>query len=288
MWFKDDKGYSKRRYSNRRFADTRNSILMVSARVSDQKKKIRYKLGAIVLLLVVLAGTAFAVVQGAQRMYEKLFADNERFLIERLDVVSDGKLRVEHVRQFAHIEEGMNLFAVDLQQVRDSLAAVPLVADVEVRRRLPDTLEVRISERVAIARLGDESTGYPMAMDREGVVLGPGAVSAHLPFISGFRMAGLRPGVQVDHPAVKTALEIVELCDTPQYSRFLKVARIDVGGTDHLDLRLAQGERVLMPKANLPYKIEKLCDIIKMSADMGQAVASVDMTVDRNFPVKYR
>lgn len=288
MWFKEDRGYSKRRYSNIRFADSRNSILMVSARVSEQKKKIRYKLGAVMLLIVVLAGTSVAVVQGAQRVYEVLFSANERFLIEKLDVISDGKLRAEHVRQYAHVEEGMNLFAVDIQKVRESLEVVPLVSSVEIRRRLPDTLEVRIGERVAVARLGDESTGYPMALDREGVVLGPGAISAHLPVLSGFRMAGLRPGVRVDSRTVATALNLLELCDAPHINRFLKVSRVDVGSPDHLDILLAQGESVRMPLTNLSPKVEELCQIIKMSADRGQAVASVDMTVDRNVPVIYR
>lgn len=288
MLFDNDDRYMRRREVNRRLSDAKGSILMVTARVSEQKKKRMHRLGAIILILVVTAGTVFAAVQGAQIVFDKLFAENDRFLIENIDVRSDGRMRVEHVRDYAHVAEGMNLFAVDLEDVRNSLEVVPLVNSVEVRRRLPDTLEVRIRERIGVARLGDESTGYPLSMDREGVVLGPGSVSQSQPYISGFRKAGLRPGVIVDDAVVRSALEFIELCDAPQHSRFIKIARVDVASPEYMDVRLVQGERVLMPRADMAAKLTTLCEIIKRAADNGQAIAAVDMTVDRNFPVKFR
>jgi hypothetical protein len=34
--------------------------------------------------------------------------------------------------------------------------------------------------------------------------------------------------------------------------------------------------------------MERLCEIIKQSADEGRAIAAVDMMVDRNFPVTFQ
>jgi len=288
MWYKDSSRYSKRRYGNRRLGNGRNSILMVSARASDRNKQRMHRVGAIVLMTVVLVGASWLALEGAQFIGQRLFSQNDRFLIERLSVSSDGRLHTDHVREYAHVEEGMNLFALDLQRLRDDLEVMPIVESVEVKRVLPDTLEVRIRERVARARLGDESTGYPLAMDHEGVVLGPSSVSPHLPYIAGFRKSGLRPGVRVEDPSVKSALEVLALCDSPQFSRFIKVFKVDVSHPDYLDLRLQKGERVLLSRNDVQSKLSDLCDIIRHSADMGQAVAAVDMTVDRNFPVKYR
>jgi hypothetical protein len=38
----------------------------------------------------------------------------------------------------------------------------------------------------------------------------------------------------------------------------------------------------------LEIKLKKLDEIIRVSKTRGRTIASVDMTVDRNFPVKYR
>jgi hypothetical protein len=35
-------------------------------------------------------------------------------------------------------------------------------------------------------------------------------------------------------------------------------------------------------------KLTKLCEIMKHTADMGRAIAAIDMTVEKNFPVQYQ
>jgi len=288
MWYKEDRRYPKRKYANRRLNTGRNSILMVSARASEQRKQRMHRVGALVLMTVVLVGASWMIMTGAQFVGERLFSMNDRFVIEHLRVSSDGILQKQHVKEYAHVEEGMNLFAVDIQKVREDLEVMPVVDSVQVTRKLPDTLAVLIRERIAKARLGDESTGYPLAMDREGVVLGPRSVSSQLPFISGFRMAGLRPGVRIDDPGVRTALQVLDVCDEPGFSSILQVKKVDVSHSDYLDIRLSRGERVLLSLDKVKPKLKHLCKIIKKSAESGRAVAAVDMTVDKNFPVKYR
>ena len=288
MWYRDDDKYSSGGLFGRRRENRRNSILMVSARMSDQRKERVHRVGAILLVTVVLAGMGWAVLLGAKIIGQTLFSENDRFVIRHLDISSDGKLQPEHIREYAHIEEGMNLFAVDLNQVRDDLASVPIVSSVSVRRKLPDTLEITVSERIPAARLGEESTGYPLAVDRCGFVLGPTSISQQLPSITGLQEKGLRPGAQVGDPGVKSALHVVELCDSPSFSRFLKIKNVDVSHSEYLEVRLLRGERILLSRENMDVKLTKLCEIMKHTADMGQAIAAIDMTVEKNFPVQYQ
>lgn len=288
MWYRDDDKYSTRGLFNARRENQRNTILSVSARMSDQRKERAHRVGAILLVTVVLAGLVWVVLLGAKIIGQSLFSENDRFTIKHLNISSDGKLQPEHIREYAHLDEGMNLFAVDLDQVRDDLASVPIVSAVSVRRRLPDTLIITVSERTPAARLGEESTGYPLAVDRSGFVLGPTSVSQQLPSISGLQEKGLRPGAQVGDPGVKNALHILDLCDEPSYSRFLKVQNVDVSHTEYLEVRLQRGERILLSRENMDVKLAKLCEIMKHTADQGQAIAAIDMTVERNFPVQYQ
>jgi cell division protein FtsQ len=288
MWYRDDNKHSGGGWFRHRRENRRNSILMVSARMSDQRKERVHRLGAILLVTVALAGVVWAVLLGAKIVGQALFSENDRFVIRHLDIGSDGKLQPEHIREYAHIDEGMNLFAVDLNQVRADLESVPIVSSVNVRRRLPDTLEITISERVPAARLGEESAGYPLAVDRRGFVLGPTSISQQIPSITGIQEKGLRPGAQVGDPGVKSALHVVELCDSPSFSRFLKIKNVDVSHAEYLEVRLLRGERILLSRENMSLKLTKLCEIMKHTADMGQAIAAIDMTVEKNFPVQYQ
>ena len=288
MWYRDDDKYSTSGLFGNRRENRRNSILMVSARMSDQRKERAHRVGAILLVTVVLAGIVWVVLLGAKLIGQSLFSENDRFIIKHLNINSDGKLQPEHIREYAHVDEGMNLFAVDLKQVRDDLASVPIVSAVSVSRKLPDTLEITVSERVPAARLGEESTGYPLAVDRGGFVLGPTSISQQLPSITGLQEKGLRPGAQVGDPGVKNALHVLELCDSPAYSRFLKIKNVDVSHTEYLEVQLQRGERILLSRENVDVKLTKLCEIMKHTADMGQAIAAIDMTVEKNFPVQYQ
>ena len=288
MWYRDNDNYSSGGLFGHRRENRRNSILMVSARMSDQRKERVHRVGAILLTTIVLAGIGWAVLLGAKIIGQTLFSENDRFVIRHLDIRSDGKLQPEHIREYAHIEEGMNLFAVDLNQVRDDLASVPIVGSVNVRRKLPDTLEISVSERIPAARLGEESTGYPLAVDRCGFVLGPTSISQQLPSITGLQEKGLRPGAQLGDPGVKSALHVVDLCDLPSFSRFLKIKNVDVSHSEYLEVRLLRGERILLSRENMDMKLTKLCEIMKHTADMGRAIAAIDMTVEKNFPVQYQ
>lgn len=288
MWYGDSRIDFGRKVANRRRDYGPHALLAVNARFSVQRSERMHRLGAIVLLVIVLAGGTAAVWWGARAVGRTLFSENRRFAIRNLEITSDGKLRPDHLREYAHVQEGMNLFGVDFGKVRRDLESIPVVSSVELARRLPDTLVVRVRERIPAARLDSAALAYPLAVDREGVVLGPGSVTPHLPAITGLREKGLRPGEQVGEPGVQSALKVLELCDSPLLGRFLKVGRIDVGHRDYLDLQLASGERVLLGMDDLETRLRKLCEIIKGAADRGRAIAAVDMTVDRNFPVQYR
>ncbi len=287
MWYTDDTE-SRRRTLNRRFDGGRNSILMVSARMSEQKKDRAYRTGAIVLAAVALAGILWAIVFGARLIGESLFSRNDRFQIRTLDISSDGKLTASHIREYAGVSEGMNLFAIDIAKMRKDLESVPVVSSVTIERRLPDTLVIRTTERSAVARLENAQVGYTLALDREGFVLGPSSVSPQLPAITGSREKGLRPGARVGDPAVKNALHLIELCDQPGFSQVVKIERVDVGQSDYLDIRLSRGERILMTPSAIDARLEKLRESVKHAADMGRAIATIDMTVDKNFPVQYQ
>ncbi|WP_240097489.1 cell division protein FtsQ/DivIB [Thermomonas flagellata] len=69
--------------------------------------------------------------------------------VQGAERVDEARLR-EVVRPYAQ----RGFFAVDLDAVRAAVAALPWVEHAEVRKHWPDVLEVRIRERVPVARWG--------------------------------------------------------------------------------------------------------------------------------------
>jgi cell division septal protein FtsQ len=163
-----------------------------------------------------------------------------------------------------------------------------LVRSVKVRRQLPDTLVIDVIERTALARLDDSGRGLPLAVDAEGYVLGPSSYSPSLAVIRGVRQDGLRPGTHLRADAVRDALEVLDICDTTRISQFINIHLIDVGRADYLDVRLTTGERVLLKRENLDWRLRQVAAILQTSDEPGKRIAIIDGTGDDIFPVEYR
>ena len=88
----------------------------------------------------------------------------------------------EQIRAAVAGQLGIGFFALDIDRARDSVAKLPWVERVEVRKRWPDTLELRLIEREPFARWGKDRL-----IGRDGIVFAaPGAESIQgLPHLSG-------------------------------------------------------------------------------------------------------
>jgi cell division septal protein FtsQ len=290
VWWHDDKPITvRRRHANRR-RPTREPILMVNARVAEKRQEWRHRISTIVLVTVTVLALAWGAMVGTQHLVRVLFTENDQFVITKLDCASDpgGRLKSTHITEYASLKKGMNLFGVDLDEVREDLESVPLVSSVEVRRQLPDTLVVRVTERMALARLGSRRSKLPLAVDREGYVLGPSSVSPSLPAITGFGKGAMRPGNHIRASEIRDAIQVLDICDSTRLNQYIAISTIDVGHPEFMDLRLSNAERVLLAREDLDWRLRQVAAILQTSQQGGRSVAMIDATGEDIFPVKYR
>ncbi len=173
---------------------------------SDSDKLLRT-----LIVLFVLMGVAAALIFGLVSLRRVLFTSNPRFLLREVSVQSEGywRDRAPVLASRLGIHLGDNLFTIDPGELRRRLAAIPNVEHCEVIRVLPDTLHLRIVERIPRAILS--SPGGRFVVDEDGVVIPRRESMAdklpQLPVIFGFRSSTVEPGRKLEELA--PALELI-------------------------------------------------------------------------------
>lgn len=146
----------------------------------------------------------------------------------------------EAVRAAAAVPDGTPLLRVDTGAVAARVrAALPSVRDVQVRRHLPHTLVITVTERTAAAAV-PESGGFAVVAD-------DGVVFQHLPTapagVLQVRVAAPGPG----DPATVAALRVIAAL-TPTLRA--AVAEVQAPDAHHISLALADGRSVVWGDAD--------------------------------------
>ena len=280
----------KRRRQRKPVRRRKPEVFTVSARTREKNAERRRRLSALVLLVVVLAGLGWMLHRGVTLAARHLFSENPRYQVRHWDLQSNGPLlSASHIREYSQLGEYENLFALDLSEIRARLHSVPVVRSVKVTRRLPDTLVIRVDERLAVARLGLDDR-LSLAVDERGHVLGPGSLRPNLPAIVGLRQPGVRPGLTISDELFIDALRVLAATERPAVQPYVQVRTINVSDPENLDIRLAGGDRVRLARAHIDERLPELVEIMQDARQRGSAVGDINMTGDARIPpvVQYR
>ena len=99
-------------------------------------------------LLVLLCAAGYA---GAREAVKRLVFENPDYHVQTIELQTDGTLQREQVLKAADLHEGANIFSVNLARMRDRIQQLPQADEVEVMRRLPSEIAIRIVERKPVA-----------------------------------------------------------------------------------------------------------------------------------------
>ena len=280
MWFKQDKtgDSDKGRRTDSSKINTRRD-----QRLNDKKPPLpKFVWIPLVGLIAIGAGALVTWKFGAV-----LFWDNPKYTIQKLEIHIEGAtISAAHVREYMRISEGTNLFASNLFSLRsDFLRKAPIAKSVKLQRHLPDTLIVDVVERIPLARLGRWGS---LAVDREGCVFNLRAGGRDYPVITGYADPGLKPGARVDQSALN-AIEIIDICNRSKLGEQVKIASLEIGTKDYLEMHLAAGEKVKVGwdnmGKNLPdlrktveHKLITLASALRASEERGRRLVNLDLT----------
>jgi cell division protein FtsQ len=199
--------------------------------------------------------------------------------VRRIAVRGNVRLSSGEVQALVDDLRGTSILTADLAKYRARLMESRWVADVALRRVLPSTVEVFVSERrpIGLCRLGNELYLF----DRTGWLIdeyGPQYAEFDLPIIDGVRApSGLEP--VLDPRRTDLAARVIESL-APHKALAARLSQIDVSDP-HDAVVLLEGDGALLHVGNDKFA-ERLRSYVELAPTLRERVADMDY-VDLRF-----
>ena len=292
MWFSGNTRTVRKRGGRGKDSGDVRGLLRSNTRLGDARLGPWSRLQGVVLVLLVLIGVALLGWLLVAEVGAALFWKNPNFTVRKLVIHCDGPMIGERlVRDYTGLREGINLFSVNLTRMRSEfLRKTPAVRTFAVARHLPDWIEVVVTERETLARLG--RWGF-LGVDREGRVFNLRAGPREVPVLTGFAQSHLIPGAQVD-PSVLRGIEALDACRRSSVGNMVRIVSIDVAPKDYVELYLTGGERIRMAwdgmgtgtpavRQQLERKLDLLAQALQSASARGRRISSLDLTFNDQY-----
>jgi cell division protein FtsQ len=165
-------------------------------------------------------------------------------------------------------------FAVDLAELRKVVEQVPWVERAEVRRRWPDTLEVRLRERRAAAAWRD---GRLVDMRGELFAVPGETVPGGLPVFDGpdNRVAEMLAFLQAIEPSMRASA--------------MAPARLSLSARGSWSLATVDGAEIVLGRAQPRERLQRFLDALaRLDGSTGLQLARADLRYANGFAVEWR
>lgn len=283
---------------NRRIASSRQRrdqhLLDVKVRSRKATQQRNRKILAWISVLILVVGTAVSAWYGSREALRRFFWQNPEYNLTEIEIKTDGPLSREQVMEATGLREGVNIFGVDISDIRKGLMALAQVEHAEVERELPNKLSIKISERKPVAWVAekpqDDPTVSPTAflVDRQGVLMRPRTqIEEYLrmPVIYGVPVENFEPGESVDTLELKAALELLRLtADNP--ARF-QVKSVDLSKGYCMIASDQNHAKITFGLDHVDQQLERLNILLDHIEGSKREIQTVNLLVQRNVPVTF-
>ncbi len=283
--------------SNRRIkrsgAKRQHSLLEVTARPDkEQRRQSRRKMGA-AFKTIFLVTLAASVGFGSKFALKKLVWENPAYALDDIRVTTDGLLTRAQILEIMEIQDGKNIFSVDLAKSRKALDLLPQVERVDLRRVLPSRIDVRISERQPIAWVAPSADtelgvdGKAFLVDTRGYVMRTRKVLPEhlaLPVLIGVVMEDVAPGQKLPTAEAFSAVELIKLsADDLRWQPRV----VDVSKGYCLLVTDQRKAKVTFGFENIEGQLSRLRQIIDYVEPTQREFQSVNLMLERSVPIVF-
>jgi len=244
--------------------------------------------------LLLFCGAVGGVWYGGREALRRFFWQNPDYNLAEVAIHTDGPLTREQILQATQIQEGKNIFAINLSAARKGLMALPQVDRAEIERTLPNRISIDITERKPVAWVAEKEDGNPSSdpgaflIDHDGILLrvkNQVPEYYHLPVICGLTVENYEEGETVDLPEVKAALQLIRL--TGENPARYQVRAIDVSKGYCMIVTDERHARITFPLENIEAQLDRLALLFANVDGSNRDIQTVNLLVQRNVPVTF-
>ena len=206
-------------------------------------------------VLRIARNLAFALVVAVAAMWiYRHTQSNRRFAIKSIEVVGATHTSQAELDAVTSRYVGANLFKLDIAAVQNDVRSLAWVRSIDIEKKLPDTLRIRVSERTPVAlALTESGLRY---VDERGAAfapLSPAVGDPDLPLVSGSTVADLARAAQL--------VRDLRTADPQVYSRISEVRAIAPDGYAVFDRDI--GTVVYLRRDDISAKFRGLYGIVQ-------------------------
>ena len=256
-------------------------------------------------VLTVLFGAAVVVFlgwRGVDWAVREFVTENAAFATKTIDLQNEGVLTAEALRKWAGVRVGENLMSLDLARIKRDLELVPLIQSAAVERVLPDTLRIRVIERVPVAQVAVlrpnaagryttvihllDATGHVMLPPDRTMVADPTALQMDwLPEISGVNDVDLKLGRQVESAQVRSALRLLAHYERSAMFGRADIRRVDVRSAEILTATTSAGSEITFAsQRDFDTQLRRWRAVQDVFTQRGKVIKTFDVSISDYLP----
>lgn len=216
-------------------------------RVERKRRRKRFFLRLILLIAIISISVSYSFKSGI-------------FNIDTINVNGNNKLSKESLINISGIIKGENIFKIRTSDGEKEIKQLPYIKSVEIKRKIPRTININIVERIEIIQMKAIST-Y-MLIDNEGFILEfIDTKNDNLPTLIGFDINNVLPGDNIFSNDNGKYLD--ELLSVDNHIILGKISEIIYESNDNINIILNNGISVAFgPLDNVKYKLRLLNEIL--------------------------
>jgi cell division septal protein FtsQ len=198
--------------------------------------------------------------------------------VQHIAVNGNSKMSVAEIRALAEGVRGKSILTADLAAYRRRLLASPWIAEVGLRRVLPSTIEVFVSEREPMGLCRLQKQLY--LIDRSGVVIdefGPQYAQFDLPIIDGLVRPPSSGQPAIDEQRAEFAARVLDGI-APRKDLARSISQVDVSDL-HDAVVLIEGDTALLHLGDDRFleRLQSYVDVAPALRDRVQDIDYVDL-----------
>ncbi len=288
---------------------TQKNVLSVKVQSQQTRRERLRWLRSVVALAVALVALVLVSWLGGGFALDRLVYENESFAVTEMDYRTDGIISENQLQNWGGVRVGDNLLSLDLLRIKRNIELTPRVKMASVERILPDTLQVRVTERVPMAQIwvwqrgGDGPGGYDcvrLQVDESGHLMPPIAGRSvvnpeqqaewSLPVIAGIELKTLRslaPGRAAELPKLQSAMNLIRAYRRSSLAGEIDLRVVDLSQPRILRVTTGDGGQIDLATSRLSQQFSRWARIRAHGEKFGFVIETMDLSVTNNVPVRW-